>query len=259
MGGVFFTPQGSDYQSTLWRQAFPAWVSQQLVSWANLQGKVSNSDLELLATIAHHDAIVSQVDVRERTIHTLTDNTPTQAWQTKGSATTTGPAAYLLRAQALHQRHHRYLARVSYIKGESNQLADECSRQWQLTDKELLTHFNSSYPQATSWQLCHLQPNTVSSLISSLRKERPAPESWLLTPKPKTIPGSFGNSFVQNCPKAQNYTTFRNPLHSCKSLPGESEMAAYLPADSPCKLLQWQEPYWQLARSSPHWGPRTLA
>jgi hypothetical protein len=37
-----------------------------------------------------------------------TDNTPALAWQGKGSVSITGPAAYILRMQALHQRFHRW-------------------------------------------------------------------------------------------------------------------------------------------------------
>ena len=107
----------------------------------------SISDSELAGTIVQHDVIAQPVDVRERTIYTLTDNTPALAWQGKGNSTTTKAPAYLLRLKALHQRHHRYHPRLSHIAGPANVMADDCSRLWQLSDHKLLTHFNAVYPQ----------------------------------------------------------------------------------------------------------------
>lgn len=258
MGGVFFTPHGDTHKCYLWQQPFPEAISQDIVSFANPTGKLTNSELELLATIAHHDILVQTADIRERTVFTLTDNMATQAWQSKGSATTTGPVAYLLRAQALHQRHHRYLPQLGHIKGKANQLADECSRLWHLTDDQLLTHFNSHYPQMTSWQLCPLLPSTVSSLISALHKQRLAPELWLHTAKVTTTPGVFGSSSVRNSAKPLNYTTSQTPSPYYRSLPSESAMVRLQPATSPFKLLQLQMHYVRWARRSPHWGPRIL-
>jgi hypothetical protein len=123
------TPQG--HQAYYWREPFPSNISKEVVSWSNPTGRLTNSDLELAAILTHHDCVTQEVDVRERTIHTLTDNTA--AWQQKGSTSTTGAVAYLLRLQAMHQRHHRYLPKVSCIKGTCNSMAYDCSRLWQLS------------------------------------------------------------------------------------------------------------------------------
>jgi hypothetical protein len=76
-------------------------------SWSNPTGTITNSDLELAGTIIEHEAIVQNWDVRERTVRVCTENTPTEAWQRKGSVTTTAAPAYLLRLQSIHQRFHR--------------------------------------------------------------------------------------------------------------------------------------------------------
>jgi hypothetical protein len=55
------------------------------------------------------------VDIRESTIHNLTDNLATMYWQRKGATSNMGPASCLLRLQALHQRHQRYVPLFDYI------------------------------------------------------------------------------------------------------------------------------------------------
>jgi hypothetical protein len=64
----------------VWRQRFPTAVQRNLASTNNPHG-VTNSDLELAATIMQHDAICHTYDVRECTLHTGTDNQATQVWQ----------------------------------------------------------------------------------------------------------------------------------------------------------------------------------
>jgi hypothetical protein len=108
MGGVLFIPDSQGgLRPLLWRDPFLTHVTKVVVSSQNLTSTITSSDLELAGTFAEHDMLVQSTGCHERTIFTLTDNTPVLAWQTKGSTTTTtgGIPAYLLRLQALHQRH----------------------------------------------------------------------------------------------------------------------------------------------------------
>jgi hypothetical protein len=91
MGGDHFVtlPNGR-VQPLLWRSKFDEQVQSQLVTFDSPGGTVSNSDLELAASVAQHDVLAQQVDVREATIHNLTDNTTTMYWQRKGATSTTG-------------------------------------------------------------------------------------------------------------------------------------------------------------------------
>jgi hypothetical protein len=138
-------------QPLLWKSKFDEQVQSQLVTFDNPRGTVPNSDLELAASVAQHDVLAQQVDVREATIHNLTDNTATMYWQRKGATSTTGPASRLLRIQSLHQRHHRYVPSFGYIPGEANAMLDYCSRRWDLTDTQLLAHFDLVFPQSQPW------------------------------------------------------------------------------------------------------------
>lgn len=258
MGGVLFLPTPeTDFQPLLWRSEFPPCIRDQLVSWSNPTGTITNSDLELAGTIAQHDILAQAADIRECSIATFTDNTPAQAWQHKGSTTTTGPAAYLLRLQALHQRHYRYLPLVNYIPGPANSMADDCSRRWDLTDDELLSHFNRFYPQTRLWRLCHLRPAMVSSLTSALQKQRPAPECMLPLKQAPIVCGLSGFDFAMTCIKTHTSLPSRIPSSSCKYLQPVSGMDAPPAVVNPLDMAQLLRPSVQWARRWPYWGPRT--
>jgi hypothetical protein len=260
MGGVIFVrdhPTGT-LHPFLWRAPFPTTIQCSVVSSSNPAGSVTNSDLELAGTIAHHDVLVHHVDCRERTVHTLTDNTPALAWQSKGSTTTTGVPAYLLRLQALHQRHYRYLPRLAHIAGDANVMADDCSRLWHLSDNALLTHFARRYPQTEPWRLCHLRPNMHSSLISALHRQRPLPASLLDTVIGAITPGAFGPASVSPSVRTPPCGTFPTPSISSKSLQPASVTAALRPVVNPSGMPRYLPRCAMWARRSPTWGPRTL-
>ncbi|EJK55731.1 hypothetical protein THAOC_24505, partial [Thalassiosira oceanica] len=78
----------------------------------------------------------------------------------------------------MHQRVFRYQSRPFYVPGESNGMADDCSRLWHLSDSDLVSYFNATYPQPKPWRLCHLEPGTASALFSALRcKRQPLPDT----------------------------------------------------------------------------------
>ena len=262
MGGVFFAPILQDdgtskLQPYLWRAPFNATIQSSLVSWQHPQGTISNSDLELAGTIAQHDVVVNVLDVRERTLHTSSDNTPAVAWQTKGSTTTTGPAAYLLRIMAFHQRYHRYHPRFNYIPGPANHLADFCSRRWDLSDTELLTYFNSKFPQTLPWQLCQLRPAMLSSMTSALLKKRSDLELFLAEPTQQTRVGSFGPHFAPASIKTPTSPKLETLCPSSKCTPVESMTVDHPKAVTPSDLAQWTKSSVRWVRRSPYWGPLT--
>jgi hypothetical protein len=65
MGGMFFTAITCGYHLCFWWAPFSTSISQEVVSWSNPTGQLTNSNLELAGTIAHYDCITQQVDVRE--------------------------------------------------------------------------------------------------------------------------------------------------------------------------------------------------
>jgi hypothetical protein len=147
MGGVHFlsNPNGT-MQPIIWRQRLSEDIIARLVTDANPTGDLTISDLEVAVTVAHHDVLVQAIDLRERTTNNLHDNTATMYWQRKGSTTTTKSTSYLIRLKALHQRYNRYIPRHDYLSGVMNAMPDNCSRLWALSDSQLLSHFNATFP-----------------------------------------------------------------------------------------------------------------
>lgn len=91
-GGIAFVNTKDGLQATVWRSPFSDAIRQRLVSFANPTGDITNSDLELAATVVEHDVLASAFDLWEHTLSTSHGNTPAEAWQRKGSTTTLGPA-----------------------------------------------------------------------------------------------------------------------------------------------------------------------
>jgi hypothetical protein len=243
----------------LWRQPFPLAIQRKLVSFTNPTGTVTNSDLELAGVIAHQDVLAQAFDVRESTTATLCDNTPAVFWSRKGSTTTLTAPAYLLRLSSLHQRFHRYRPEISHIPGVVNQMADDCSRLWHLSDSQLLAHFNLHYPQPLSWQMCHLSAEMNSALILALSAQPSKPASFLVAPLPPTRPGASGNVSVIPLVPTNSSAAERILSPSSNSSPNATATGALPPAKGKCDLEQWRMRSARWARASPGWGPRTLA
>ena len=243
-----------------WRAPFPPEIQSALVTSEHPRGTLSLSDLELAGTIAHQDILTSSRHTAERTIWVGGDNTAALAWASKGSATSTAARAYLLRLNALHQRHYRYHPRYHHIPGAVNSMADAASRLWNLTDAALLTHFNLSYPQANSWVLRTLTPTMHSSLISALQRRPAVPMSLLAVPPPPIPHGASGRP---SAPALASHPSWNPSPHRGASLfssclPSDIAAAPSPPAVDPSGLAQWRTPYALWRRRSPGWGPTTL-
>ena len=257
MGGVWFDREGQ-HPPLVWRQPFASHVAKSLVTAAHRAGTISISDLELAGIIAHKDVLSSERDVRERTIWLASDNRAAVSWSTKGSATSLAARAYLLQYNALHQRHFRYLARHHYIPGPVNAMADDASRRWDLSDADLLTHFNSVYPQATSWTLFPLRPATNSSLTGALCRKRPTGASLAnAVPLPSQV-GATGSRSALACSSTPGNWAPVTPCPFSSSLHSVIEPDRLHPAVDLSALGQWRTPYELWARRTPGWGPRTL-
>jgi hypothetical protein len=258
MGGVWFSTTDPTQPPVLWRQPFPLQVREALVTADNPRGTVSISDLELTALLAHKDVLASHDDIRERTIWMATDNRAALAWSDKGSATSIAARAYLLRHNALHQRQHRYVAVHNHIAGFANSMADDASRLWSLNDSDLLTHFETQYPQVSPWQLLQLAPSMNSALIGALFKRRHGSASVPNASSPPQPPGPPGPLSAPACPLT-SIACLRTPSLYSKSSLAASGTVPSLPAVDPSGLVRWKTPYGALARCMPGWGPRTLA
>jgi hypothetical protein len=144
------------------------------------------------------------------------------------------------------------------MPGDVNVMADDASRLFALSDDQLLTHFDTVYPQMNSWRLVHPTSGMLSSVTSALRRKRAEPASFLHQPTPTTKPGSSGPPFVQTSASTPGSLMWGIRSCSSKSLGSGIAPDTSHPVKSLSGLAQWKEPCVQWGRLSPAWGPQTL-
>ena len=235
----------------------PPQIQASLISEQNPRGTITNSDLELVATIGHVATLAKYHDLRELTVATFSDNALAVAWGTKGSVTTAGPASYLLRTASLHQRAHRYISQMFYIPGPANALADLASRRFDLSDTDLLATLNSRAPHSQPWQMLRLPPDMHLRLTTDLQRQRLAWPSLASVPAPKT---AFGPTIGYRSRIPWAWTRFCRPWTtrspSSVSLPTGSTMAAPAAVVTRSALTAYTTRSWPSRRSSPQWASR---
>ena len=241
----------------VWRQRFTRRVQDALITSASPKGTISISDLELVALVAHKAILAATHDIAERTIWLATDNRAALSWSQKGSATAASARTYLLRLNALHQRTHRYVATHDHIAGTANSMADDASRLLHLSDADLLTHFDTHYPQALPLRISTPSSSMRSALTGALFRTRPVggfPDS---ASTPQHHPGTAGTpsappweSTPATCPQTR--------CPSCKCLRNGYDRDRSPPTPALSALEQWKTPFARWARRTPGWGPLTL-
>ena len=260
MGGVWLpSTTNSNITPIMWREQFPEDIIKDLVSFNNPHGTVNNSQLELAGQIAHQDVLAQEYNCEYRTITPFGDNTNAVAWTHKGSATTDGPTAYLLRLNSLHQRHFRYLSKPDYIPGVYNQMADDLSRLWHLSDSQMLLYFTRKYPQPQPWRLVKLRPEMQSSLTSALRMKRSDLQSVLNATPNKMAIGTSGHNSARPLVKTRTWKGKTSPSSYIFSrlLAYDYARETLLPSHSLEGLEQWRTTYVPSRRRLPAWGPKT--
>ena len=116
----------------------------------------------LTLQLLYRDLILFRPTLYPRTIfYQLYRQLSTVYWNRKGSTTTTGPTAYILRLASLHQRINRCVPKLDYIPGVLKVMADAASCAWHLNDTELLAHFNSKGLQKRNECISHAHSGNI--------------------------------------------------------------------------------------------------
>mmetsp|Transcript_14147 Transcript_14147/g.26545 ORF Transcript_14147/g.26545 Transcript_14147/m.26545 type:complete len:786 (+) Transcript_14147:1982-4339(+) len=264
-GGVWFPAQGlqprtkPDPMPLLWRFRWPQDIASRLVTEKNPHGTISISDLELAGGLLHLDVLSQHYAVPERTILSKTDNLATLYWQRKGSTTSDKVPPHLLRLFGIHQRLHRYVPRHDYIPGDSNPLADDASRLFDLNDTDFLTHFNHTYPQQHSYHYVTPRPSLISAVILALHRkpynvELLQDEMPALTPT--GAPGAVSQVSWASTPFSK---PSRTKYKSYKSSSSEFAMEHLQSTAIPSSLERLKITYGALDKRSPCWATRIHA
>jgi hypothetical protein len=180
-GGVWLS--GSLHLSPIvWRLEWPPDIQKNVVSFANSNGTITNSDLEMAGMLAHYLVLEHLVLLRHVHVAAWCDNTPTVSWTNKLSSSCSRVAGRLTRALAmrLHANEASPLVSVS-IAGIDNKMADAASRTFHkqsatsetfaISDDAFLHSFAATFPlQDVSWRVFRLSNKLALRIFSEHRR-----------------------------------------------------------------------------------------
>ncbi len=256
MGGVWFTDNDDDDDPPLvWRAPFPEEIQNQLSSFKNPTGAVTNSDLELAGTIVHQAVLGQEHNVAGETSHTHCDNTPAVFWRIKGSSTTTRCRADLLRIAAFVRRKQRGNQRISHISGPDNVMADDASRLMKMSDADFLTYFNSTYPQTHGWKLCPPPKGLLSAVLTTLSDGALSEPCLTTALQQLPVHGKSGKHSATPPASAPALETSMTRSHGSSSLESSCTTAPLHPKGSRLALAMRRTTYDTWARRFPQWVP----
>ena len=133
------------------------------------------------------------------------------------------------------------------------------SRLWKLSDKELIAHFNLTYPQVWSWKLAALRPRMQSALISSLCKRISTTGLFPLEPKQTNVAFENGKSSAGRTTSTPSSIKYGTRSRFFKFLPAGLEGAFSLTMGSQYAHVLLSRTSGRLVRRSPTWVSETPA
>jgi hypothetical protein len=259
MGGFWLQPSPHTPQHipVLWRTAFDTDIQSQLITAANPNGTITNSDLELAAIITGTSLANHHLPIAHPSILVASDNIPAVTWCKKGSTSSTTPAAFLLHLLANTRRAAPYTVQPLYIPGHTNQIADCCSRLLHLPDDAFLEYMNQRFPVQPSWTLVHPSKEQVLLMKSALFKKLLRLASPPELSEQETQHGTYGKTSATTSTKTPHWPISMIPFHFCSSLLNDTGWARLLPVEIKSVLERWKAPFVPLGRRFPHWASTT--
>ena len=195
-GGVWFGGD-DELDPTVWHFEFPPDITQDVVSDANPNGRLTNSDLEMAGVVLEQAVLLATTNMRRKRSVINCDNTPSVSWVHRMASRASSNVSHrLLRGMAMLQRATESAPpELVSVAGDDNDMADIASRimkYWQPdtpaifaqgapNDEQFLTFYNARFPlpQNTSWTIVHPDPVTLSNVISTLRGQRLPMQQWM--------------------------------------------------------------------------------
>ena len=165
----------------------------------------------------------------ERTVFSQTENTAGFWWQRKGSATCTSAPAHLLRLQAMHQRFHRYIPRIDFVRGVENLISDRPSCSLDLTDNQLLAFLDTNFPQPLPCRLWKPPPKIVCGIASALQQKTYERGCLLAEPLPPMATGTNGPTSEKGWPSNPYLLLIKTLYPSSTTLLGNTGQGTFHP------------------------------
>ena len=257
MGGIWLpTSLTQEHPSPLvWRAPFPPSLTRALLTTDNPTGTITNSDLELLAVLAHIQHLSQHTDITHHTLLIGSDNTAAVGWCRRQSATTSGPAAYLLRHLGTLTRHAQFCPVVRSVPGTSNTIADFLSRSFHLSDDMAACRLADLFPQ-TSFRWLRTNNAELSKATSSASRILLPMASLHPAPPASTASGTDGAPSAPPSTWTLTSASSRIPSLPSFSLPTATATAPLLPAELLSVAERWRKPFVPWDRRWPSWGKR---
>jgi len=247
---------GNLKQPTAFRLLFNQNIQQDLVSSANPTGSITNSDLELASLVLGAAVLQDIAPTAQACAFSASDNTPAVSWARKGSTTSIGANAHLLRWLASLTRASNLTLHPVSVPGSTNTIADFLSRSFYLDDQALLAELNKRFPTQPSWQLAHPTFSHKHELISALSRK---PFQWHSATHAKEETArqqQRGKPSVTALTSIPPWPTAPTPFHHSNYLPIDTEQEKLLPAALKCAARQWETPFVPWDRRSPSWASK---
>jgi len=252
MGGFIMDLTRAEHPPIAWRYPFPNAIQDDLVSASNPTGAINNSHLELAAIVA---STILMLQYSSGSCHTFlcsSDNIPAVSWIRRGSTSSVGPSARLLRV--LHQlgRITPFTVSALFTPGLTNSVADFLSRSFHVSDAAVLQTLADVTQH--SWTLAPLPSDIAYTLTSALSNTTSLAACRHLDPAPSTQPGTSGCPFAPQStwtPTSQRSTILSPPY---SFLPDNTVQDTWLPQVVLSVLEQWKRPFEPWDRRSPAWG-----
>ena len=202
LGGVIIG-EGLAVPPTVFRWQWPKDISDNIISDANPNGQITNSDLEMAGLLMLWLVMEEGCDVKNAHVALFSDNSPTVHWVQRLAAKHSMRAMQLVRALALRLQ----LAEASpltpmHIAGVNNSLTDIPSRsfgsvaEWHCkTDDQLLTLFNRTFPlpNQACWTVFRISSKLATRVISILQMKVFTADEWRRLPEKGKLTGIVGS------------------------------------------------------------------
>lgn len=191
-GGVWFSLE-QVMNPLVWHLPFPDDIKNNVVSFDNPKGSITNSDLELAAEVFALAVILNKAPIiKHQALGTLCDNTPTVSWVARMASKATSPiSGRLLKGLAiLLYSHHAGPLITVHVPGPKNIMADIASRptkakqlfnRYADSDTDFLSSFSSTFPLPgdQKWRLATVQNWIVTNIFATLRGKRLEMQQWM--------------------------------------------------------------------------------
>ncbi|HEY9816807.1 MAG TPA: hypothetical protein V6D20_13560 [Candidatus Obscuribacterales bacterium] len=225
------------------------------------------NDLEMAGMVLQFLVINQLTTVEDTHLGIWCDNTSAVSWSSKLSSKKSMAGQHLARALSLLMASNKAspLAAMS-IAGKNNEMADLASRSfhangtpgnYNLTDYEFLTKFNSQFPlpQGNSWKMFRLSTKLTSLVCQALRQQHVLMGGWLRLPTQNNAIGEFGSNTATDLewtPISKGAFTRDSPSPA----PGPSKLpsSAILPLTY-AQATEADNVRYAMAQSKKHWLP----